>query len=64
MREAGGDQPVQRLADLELAQPRVFDDLIDVAGSIEQRQYALLRVGELGLADRQAVLVEQEDQVE
>src|SRR5256884_7758513 len=30
MHEAGRDQPVQRLPDLELAESRVLDDLIDV----------------------------------
>src|SRR2546426_11109076 len=64
MHEAGGDQPVQRLPNLELAESRVLDDLVDVAAAVEQRKDALLRIGELRLADREAVLVELEDQVE
>src|SRR2546426_10299661 len=37
MHEAGGDQPVQRLPNLELAESRVLDDLVDVARSEERR---------------------------
>src|SRR2546430_17237155 len=54
--EPGGDQAVQRLADLELAQPGIFDHLVHVTRCIEQRQEALLRVRELGLADGEPVL--------
>src|SRR5213596_730808 len=57
MHEPGGDQAVQRLADLELAQPGIFDHLVHVTRCIEQRQEALLRVRELGLADGEPVLV-------
>src|SRR2546430_12451544 len=45
--EPGGDQAVQRLADLELAQPGILDHLVHVTRCIEQRQEALLRVREL-----------------
>src|SRR2546425_6566772 len=64
MHEAGGDQAVQRLADLEFAEPGVLDHLVHVARAVEQRQHALLRFGERGLADREPVLVDGEDQVE
>src|SRR5213592_3080045 len=58
------DQPVQRLADLELAEPRVFDHLVHAARAVEQGQDPLLGVGELPLADREPILVHDEDQVE
>src|SRR5438132_14389866 len=64
MHESGGDQAVQRLADLEFPEPGVLDHLVHVARAVEQRQHALLRFGERRLADREPVLVDGEDQVE
>src|SRR4029077_3322907 len=58
------DQTVERLADLEFPQPRILDDLVHVTRSIEQRQEALLRIGEFPFADGEAVLVDREDQIE
>ena len=64
MHESGGDQAVEGLADLEFPEPGVLDHLVHVARAVEQRQHALLRFGERGLADREPVLVDGEDQVE
>jgi len=58
------DEPVERLADLELAEPYVLDDLVHVARAVQQRQDALLSVGERRLADRDSVPIEDEDQIE
>ena len=64
MQESRGHEPVQGFPDFELAQSRVFDDLIHVARSVEQRQQAVLHLRELRIADRKAIAVHQEDQVE
>jgi hypothetical protein len=57
-------QTVQRLADIELAQPRVLDDLVDVALAVDQREDQTLGLVECRVADRDPIAVHDEDQVE
>ena len=64
VQEARRHQPVQRLPDLEFSQAGVFDDLIHVAGPVEQRQEAILDFGQPGVADGEAITIHQKNQIE
>ena len=60
----GGDEPVQRLADVELEQAGVVDQPRHVALAVQQRQEPLLLGGERDAGGRQPRAVHHEDQVE
>ncbi len=62
LRESGGDESVNRLADLELAEPRLLDDADHVALSVEQLHHHRLLFGQghSGGSELPAVDVEHE----
>ena len=64
MREAGGDEAVKRLAHVELHQPGILHDLLDVAGAVEQRQDPLLLAGQRHARLPDVRRVRREDEVE
>ena len=63
-REAGGDQPEERLAHLELDQPAFLHHLAHVAGPVEQRHQRPLLRRELGRRLAEVGAIHREDQVE
>src|SRR5918993_114724 len=64
MGEAGREQAVERLADFELDEAGLFDDLLHVPGTVEKRQERPLRgrQGHVGILD--VGLVYGEDEIE
>jgi hypothetical protein len=64
LHEPGRDEAIQRLAHLELDQPRFLDDLLHVVGAVEQIEQALLGRGQLGVRALDPEPVHLEDQVE
>ena len=64
MQEAGGEEPVERLPHLELPEPRVLDQPMDVPLAVDQREESLLGHGERHFADGQVIAIDDEDHVE
>ncbi len=62
--EAGGEETVERLADLELHEPRGIDDRLDIARAVDELEYHPLLVGQLGVGRQHLGAVHLEDDVE
>ena len=62
--ETSRDQPVDRLADLELDQPRLVDDRLHVPMPVDEIDHGALLVGELGVARFDVRAVDLEHDVE